>query len=394
MAFDLSAPATLAEPGPLLARMRAAGPVVRLRLPLFGTVWAATTDAAARRVLKDGACFVRDSAHAGGRSMARLHWWAPPFMRVLLRNPAQLDGESHDRLRRAAASAFSRRDIEALRPALAALADRLIDALPRGRPVDLIAGFAAPLPMAAICEVLGVPGADRPRIARLIAPLGRAHGPVSLALAVPGLWRVTRHFRRDFALVARTGRPGLIRELVAGGDLDEDETLALVVALFVAGHETSVQLLGLGARMLAADAGLRARLRADPALWPAVVEEMMRLQSPVMFTNIHYVARDCTVEGVALRRGDRIVPLLAAANRDPARHAAPESFDPGRRPNAHLGFGIGPHACLGMQLARAEAQVGLERLVSRCPDLSLAADPPAWTRRLGLRGLARLTVRL
>lgn len=394
MRFDLSSPETLADPGPVLAAMRAAGPVVRLRLPIFGTVWAATTDAAVRRMLKDDACFVRDSAHAGGRSMARTHWWAPPFMRVLLGNPAQLDGEDHDRLRRAAAGAFARRDIDALRPALAAIADGLIDRLPRDRPVDLIAGFAAPLPMAAICEVLGVADADRARIARQIAPMARAHDALSLARAVPGLWRVTRHFRRDFTVVARDNRPGLIRELVAGGGLTGDETLALVVALFVAGHETSLQLLGLGAQLLAGDAGLRARLLADPALWPAVVEEVMRLQSPVMFTNIHYVARDCDLDGVALRRGERIVPLLAAANRDPARYGDPDRFDPDRRRNAHLGFGFGPHVCLGMQLARAEAHVGLERLLSRCPELRLADEAPRWTRRLGLRGLSRLAVRL
>jgi len=190
----------------------------------------------------------------------------------------------------------------------------------------------------------------------------------------------------------------LIRDLVeaedAGDTLTDDELLAMVFTLFVAGHETTVHLIGNSLYGLLSNPDTRAVLADDPANVAIMVEEFMRHTSPVMMTKPHFVTADTTFDGVALNQGDMVAALLIGANHDPARHDNPTEFRPLRRPNAHIGFGHGPHVCLGMQLARAEAQVAITQLFTRFPNVRLADEnsPVRYIKRTGLHGLHQLNV--
>lgn len=400
MVYDITDPEFLQNPKPVLAQMRADGPFAEIRLPLLGKLWVATTDASARHVLKSADIFVRDSSAAGGKPMHKRFWWLPPFMKPLLMNMLAFDGDAHKRLRGLVEKAFARTEIEQMRPRLVTIADQLLDSLKPSEPVDIQALYARPLPLMAICELLGIPQADQQRIAAWIAPISGPTSSWTMLRSMPGFYRTLRHFRRDFDVVRKTPRPGLITALVeaeiAGDKLSDDELLAMVVTLFIAGHETTVHLITNAIYGLMSDPDAMAAMKSRAADLPLLLEEFMRSTSPVMMTKPHFVTRETTYEGHTLKRGDMVAALLIGANHDPARFEAPEDFRPQRRPNPHLGFGHGPHVCLGMQLARAEAQVALEQLFTRFPDIRLAAPkaPPNWTRRSGIHGLSRLDVLL
>lgn len=394
--YDLRDPAFLAEPGPMLAAMRAEGALVRVRLPVFGRIWVTTTDAAARKLLKDTKSFARDPTRAGRKPMQRLFWWMPRSMAPLMQNIILKDGADHRRLRSLVDKAFARTAIDDMRPRIETMADTLLDQIDPSQPVDIVAAYTRKLPLLAICELLGIPEKDRRKIAGLI---GHISGPThiwSIFLGFLRLGPVIRHFRADFEIVRQTGRPGLIRELVRaeeeGDRLSDDELLAMVFTLFVAGHETTVHLITDAILGLIDAPDARATLQTDPGRLPLAIEEFMRFFSPVMMTKAHFVTLDHTFEGVDLKRGEMVLALLIGANHDAARFDAPEALNIARRPNAHLGFGHGPHVCLGMQLARAEAEVGLRRLFARFPNLRLAGprDKIYFSRRIGLRGLPRL----
>lgn len=394
MGWNLTSPAFLADPGPTLARMRAAGPLAEVRVPLVGRCWLTTTDAAARALHKDPR-FLRDPRAPTGRTMRQVLWFLPRSLSPLLSNLLLTDGEDHRRLRGLVDRAFARAAIDDLAPDIARMADGLLDRLDPSRVTDLKAAYARPLPLLAICALLGIPDADRERVSRWIGPLSDP-GLVTIARALPGLCRALHYFREDLGTVRRTGRPGLVGELLRaedeGGRLSEEEVLSMVVLLFLAGHETTVHLIADALGSLLSDPALREEALSDPARLPLAVEEFLRFHSPVMMTKMHFAREDLVFEGVPLRKGARVSAFLLAANHDPARVEAPGELRPRRRPNAHLAFGFGPHACLGMQLARAETRVAVARFLDRFPRAALA-EPPAYARRFGIRGYRRLMVR-
>lgn len=383
----------LRDPADRLAELRAQGPLHATRVPLIGALTLTTTDAAARELLKDESRFARN---AGGHEIGRRFWWLPPFMRPLLRNMILMDGAEHRRLRAPVEAAFSRAAIDDLRPAIARLADALLDGLPSDRPVDITAHYTRKLPLLVICALLGLPAEDHARLTRWIAPLSGPTGLVSFLRALPGLRRTLRYLRADFAEVRTTGRPGLIRDLLAEAEtaqLTEDEVLSLVFTLFIAGHETTVHLLNDAILSLMTDPKARADFTSGKVPVSRAVEEFLRHWSPVMMTKPMVTTRDTEIEGAPITKGTQISAFLLAANHDPARFENPEALDLDRKPNAHLGFGFGPHVCLGMQLARAEAQIALERLLTRFPEARLV-DAPAMIRRTGMRGPVAVTLRL
>lgn len=265
--------------------------------------------------------------------------------------------------------------------------------------MDLKAAFARPLPLLAIRALLGVPEVDRTRVSRWMTPLsdpGSTTIPRAMR-AMPGLWRVLRHFRFDLKVVRRTDRAGLIRELARaedeGGRLSEEEVLSMVVLLFLAGHEATVHLITDALASLLSDSRLRAEVLSDPTRLPLAVEEFLRFHSPVMMTKMHYAREDLVFEDVSSRKGSRVSAFLLAASHDPARVEAPEELRPHRQPNAHLAFGFGPRVCLGMQLARAETRVAISQFFGRFPEASLV-ERLVYARRFGVRGYRRLMVQL
>jgi cytochrome P450 len=400
---DLSAQSFMRNPFPALARMRQAGPVVQVRLPILGKTWVATTHDAVSEVLKDDRTFVRDARNAGQRNAVGFRWWAwlPRSVRALNESMISHDGPDHRRLRKLVDQAFSRHGVEGMRPRIEALCDGLLDRMAASAGVvDLMEGLARPLPLTVICELLGLPEGDRPRFRQWARAVMSVTSLWGIFRFLPGLRRLVAYFEHHFEQCRRRPRPGLMTALVQaeqdGDRLSTDELLAMAFLLLVAGHETTVHLLGGGTLALLQAPEQKARLLADWSLLPSAVEELLRFVCPVQLTKPRYLGRDLEFRGRPLRRGEVVIPMLAAANADPARFPEPERLDVGRSPNPHVAFGTGSHFCLGAQLARVEAQVATQKLFLRFPKLSLAVPPAAlrYTGRLGIRALTALPVRL
>ena len=308
------------------------------------------------------------------------------------------DPPKHTRLRRLVNGAFKPPVIAALRDRITALTDELLGALPQQGELELMAGFAQQLPVRVICDVLGLPPADFAQtklwsdaLAVIVEPVVRREQRAAAGRAAEEMVAYLRGHIEE----RRTGsrRDDLLSLLVAAqggeGQLSADELLGNLILLFIAGHETTTNLIGNGLLTLLRHPAELARLRADPALTGSAVEEMLRYEGSVTM-----VSR-MTVEPYAI--GDTVIPpeealyfMLGPANRDPAVFADPERFDIGRVPNAQLGFGAGIHFCLGAPLARLEGEIAFTRLLQRYPALRLAEAAPRWRHLINLRGLEAL----
>ncbi len=398
--LDVVSPTFHANPFPTLARLRTAGAVVRMKLPILGTIWLATTHEACAALLKDHASFVRDPGNAGSRTQERVLRFLPRTIKALALNMLSLDDPEHRRLRRIVDDVFQRRSIEALRPMIAASADKLLDRMEGKANADLLEEYCRDLPLSVICAMLGLPERDHEWFKRWLGGLKDTANIGAVLRAVPGVIGIVRYLKR----IARPGSDahpqGLVATLrdteIEGERLTEDEVVSMVFLLFGAGQETTTHLLATGLFELLSRPDQLDRLRADATLFPTAVEECLRHVSPIQITKPRFAVRDMCWQGVELKRGDMLAAFLAAANADPAKFERPEIFDVSRHPNPHLSFGTGVHFCLGFQLARAEAAIGLERLIARFPHLRLARPPTEiiWRKRLGIRALAALPVTL
>jgi cytochrome P450 PksS len=245
---------------------------------------------------------------------------------------------------------------------------------------------------------LGLPDEDRPKFTRWAGRLTTASSVFGLIAAVPGLRKIQNYLRAEFQKCRERPRPGLISALVtaerAGDRLDEEELLATTFLLLLAGHETTTHLIAGGVLALLDHPDQKAKLTADWSQAGSAVDEVLRHVSPVQMTKPRFASRDLDIHGRSIRRGDVVMPLLAAANCDPEYFEDPEKFDIDRHPNPHLGFGTGIHVCLGMKLARTEAEIAFERIFTRFPDLgmSVPSSELAWTKKIGMRSLASLPV--
>jgi cytochrome P450 len=395
--FDFRRQDYLKNPDLGLKELRAAGPLVKVRFPIVGKTWITTTSEMAGRVLKDDATFSmrKDGIPAG------LRWWMPGWVRSFAVSMLGMDEPDHSRLRGIVDEAFRRRAILDMEPRIFAIADALgADLFADGSPADLVERYARKLPLSVICELLGLPAADRPRFIAWANSLTRLTGAVSLLRLLGGFRQMKRYLEGRLQAARAGGGEGLIAELVrvekAGGRISAEEMLAMVFLLLGAGSETTTHLISGSAYELIKAPQLRDWLQADWSRVNLAVEEFLRFVSPVQFTKPRFVGRDLQLGGVRLKKGDRIMAMLAAANHDPAANAHPESLDLARRPNHHLSFGTGIHFCLGHQLARIEAKCALEALFKRWPRLELAvpAEDIRWRPRPGLRAIAALPVRV
>lgn len=390
-AYKLNDQDFLRDPAPTLARMREEGALVRIKLPLIGLCWMTTTDAAAREVLKDEASFARNPAKAGGKDISRYYWFLPRFMRPLTRNILSLDGEEHKLIRSAVDQSFSRAAIDTLRAEISQVADKYLDQLDTSKPVDITEDYARLLPLDVISALLGIKPELREKLARAIAPISKPTGLITMLSAMPGLYKTQKLLRKEIETIRHNPRDGLLSTLIHDNsdNLTDDEILALAFLLFIAGHETTLHLIT--DAVFAITEG--ATFEAPTSL---AIEEFMRFFSPVMMTKPLFVCETHERFGQTLAQGDKVIAGLIAANHDPARFDGANDIVTERRPNAHIGFGFGPHVCLGMHLARAEAQIALERLFERFPNLERAPKdaPPVFSERYGMRGMKTLKVRL
>lgn len=396
MRADFSSQNYYRNPAGEIEKLRSAGPLVEVRFPIVGKVWTTTTQDVADRVLKDSKTFTirRDDGRVAG-----FQWWMPGILRTLLNHMLAMDEPDHKRLRDIVDEAFRRRAILEMEPRILAIADELADELFRdGSPADLVDRYARKLPLSVICELLGLPLADRPKFTAWASGFTRGNGAIAFLSRIPGIVAMKRYLGAQVEAVRAKGGEGLIAELVRvekeGGRISADEIVAMLFLLLFAGHETTTHLISGSVYELLKNPPLRDWLEEDWTRGNLAVEEFLRFLSPVQFTKPRFVRKDTELGGVQMKKGEKIMPMLAAANLDPQANDNPEKLDLERKPNRHIAFGTGIHFCLGHQLARIEGASALKALFRRWPKLELAVDESQikWRSMPGLKAIEHLPV--
>ncbi|MFF5391029.1 cytochrome P450 [Streptomyces sp. NPDC013012] len=390
------------DPYPAYAWLREHAPVHRTTLPSGVEAWLVTRYADARQALADQR-LSKNPAHHDESPHAKGKTGIPGERKAeLMTHLLNIDPPDHTRLRRLVSKAFTPRRVAEFAPRVQELTDRLIDGFVEEGSADLIHEFAFPLPIYAICDLLGVPEEDQDDF-RDWAGMMIRHGGGPRG----GVARSVKKMRGYLAELIRRKREepgddlisGLIKASDHGEHLTENEAAAMAFILLFAGFETTVNLIGNGLYALLRDPGQRGLLQSSLAagetgLLETGIEELLRYDGPVEMATWRYATRALTIGGQEIPAGDPVLVVLAAADRDPERFDGPDTLDLARRDNQHLGYGHGIHYCLGAPLARLEGQAALATLLTRLPDLRLAADPAElrWRGGLIMRGLRTLPV--
>jgi cytochrome P450 len=385
-----------ADPHAVYQLLRTRRPVAPAQMPHGLRVWVVTRYADAKAALVDPR-LAKDSAELG-RVFDRRFPDRTRFATELQAHMLNSDPPDHTRLRKLVNRGFTSGAIARLRPRIEAIATELTDrmaAAPTSQ-LDLLQEFAFPLPMTVICELLGVPEGQRAefggwtRNVLSSAPLEqRAPDAAAMARYLTGL------------VAEKRARPGedMLSSIVAATEdtdrLSEIEAVSMAFLLLVAGHETTVNLIGNGALTLLRHPDQLAELRADPTLLPGAVEELLRLDGPINLATLRFSTEPLTIAGTEIPADEIVLIALASANRDPDHYPAPDELDI-HRTTTNLAFGHGIHHCLGAALARLEGEIAFRTLFERFPELSLAAPPEelSWRHSTLIRGLRRLPVRV
>ncbi len=388
----------LREPGPLYEQLRAQGPVHHVRLPAGLRGWLITDYTVAKQVLADPT--IRKDVHQIRRIIDTTHPGVHAMGSDMAEHMLNADPPDHTRLRRLVAKAFTPRSVAALVPRIEQIADELIAAIPTHTgPVDLLSAFAFPLPITVICELLGIPATDRDQFrawTNTILFAGTDSRETVLTAAAD-----MNTYLRDL-ITDRRAHPGddmlsgLATATDTDGNLTDTEVVSMTFLLLVAGHETTVNLIGNTMLTLLQDPERFARLRAHPDQVPAALEEHLRHLGPVHIATLRFTTEPVTLGDTTLAADEFVFVSLAAANSDPNRFARPELVDYDRDNPGHLAFGHGIHVCLGAPLARAEGAIALTRLLAHYPHMRLTTDPAAlaWRTSTLIRGLDALPVQL
>ncbi|MGH2759855.1 MAG: cytochrome P450 [Actinomycetota bacterium] len=386
LSFDPYDAAFRADPYPAYARLRESEPVHRTEA---GT-WVLSRYSDCAHALDDSAFGVEPPLEI--REARRE--LTPPPLAVLGETMLFRDPPDHTRLRSIVSAVFTPRAVERLQPRVEQIVDELLTAVD-GERMDLVEGFAHPLPVRVICELLDLPEADHEAIGAWSRDLaGVVDIPLDDRTVLDGARAaeaLVAYFRDVVA--ERRRRPGadVLSVLATAGTLTEPELLAVCVQLLFGGHETTQNLIANGALALLRHPEQLKRLRAEPSLLRSAVEEFLRYDGPGQLAG-RWTKRPVVIAGRGIGAGEQVLLLLGSANRDPDVFDDPDDLDVGRRPNRHLTFGGGMHFCLGAPLARLEARIAFEALLRRFPRLELATDEPSWRPTLALRGLASLPV--
>jgi cytochrome P450 len=392
---ELLDPANRADPYPLYTRFRDRGPI---QLPEFNLTVFSTYRHCDEVLRHPSSASDRRKSTITQRALAAGESRPPGPPGFLF-----LDPPDHTRLRKLVSKAFAPKVVNALLPEITTLVDGLADRIAEQGRFDVVADFAYPLPVAVICRLLGVPLDDESKFAAAAALLGQALDPVIAVTGEPSegieermrALRWLREYLRSL-IEQRRSHPGedLMSALVAveesGDQLTEDEIVSTCNLLLIAGHETTVNLIANAVLAMLGQPEQWAALGVNDDRAPAVVEETLRYDPPVQLVG-RIAADDMAIGETAIVKGDTMLLLLAAAQRDPAEFERPDVFDPDRGPFRHLGFGRGPHFCLGAPLARLEAGVALSAVTARFPDARLTSEP-VYKPNITLRGLSTLDV--
>ena len=401
------------DPYPAYAWLREHAPVHRTKLPSGVEAWLVTRYGDAKQALADPR-LSKNPAHHDEPTQAKGKTGIPGERGAnLMTHLLNIDPPDHTRLRRLVAKAFTPRRVAEFAPRVQELTDQLIDQFAARGSADLIHEFAFPLPIYAICDLLGVPREDqddfRDWAGMMIRHGGGPRGGVARSVKkMRGYLAELIHRKREALTdVPEPGEDlisGLIRASDEGEHLTENEAAAMAFILLFAGFETTVNLIGNGTHTLLAHPEQRTRLQdslavdenghQDFSLLETGIEELLRYDGPVELATWRFATQPLSIGGQDIAAGDPVLVVLAAADRDPARFADPDTLDLSRRDNQHLGYGHGIHYCLGAPLARLEGRSALATLLTRLPDLQLAGDPSElrWRGGLIMRGLRTLPV--
>lgn len=402
MKLKLNAPRVRRDPYPTFAHLREHDPVHRVHRPMIGVVsYLSRYD--------DVSNAFRDPRLANGRASVGdgegTPKWLPSSLRPFIDSMITADGAAHRRLRALVQVAFTPRRIEALRSSVEAVIEERLDVLAtnasRGR-AELIEDFALPVPLRIISEMMGVREEDQRGFHTLTNRFMELadKGIPGLVIGARNTIKLISFLRRQVA--EKRSRPGsdlvsaLLQAEADGERLTDDEVAAMIFLLLLAGHETTVNLLGNGVLALLDHPGELAKLREDPTLIDGAVEELLRYANPVSQVSPRHARETFELHGRTIRRGEMVMPLIAAANRDPRAFERADQLDITRTPNRHLAFGLGVHYCLGAPLARMEGKLAINALLRRFPEIELRV-PRAhlqWRRSSLVRGLRELPLRL
>jgi cytochrome P450 len=397
--LNLLSPEFKANPYPVYDRLREEAPANRV---LVGSepIWLVTRYEQAAAVVRDSR--LRKSRRDAGPQDESGRGSQPEHIRRFFKRfILNIDPPSHTRLRSLGHKAFTPHFVESLRDRVQAIANSLLDAARDRGEMDVIKDYAERLSLGGIVEMLGVPSEDRQKSQRwfqAVVALSRGVTAEGYAKIAPLLEAFLEYIR---ALVEqRRSRPegDLLSALVhveeEGGGLTEDELLAMVILLVIAGYDTTTSLIGNGTLALLEHPLERERLRSDPSQIKPAIEEILRYDGPAEMTPLRYAAEDIEIAGVVIPKGEAVSAVLTAANRDPAHFPDPGRLDITRAGAKHIAFGGGIHYCFGAPLARLEGQIAINTLLQRMPSLRRreGSKPLEWHRLLFIRGLKQLPV--
>ena len=390
--FNPMDPEFVADPYPMYHRLRAEDPVHHSPLGF----WVLTRYPDVMAMLRDPRLIKEPIA---AFVAARFGMAVPPGLGLSM---LDRDPPDHTRLRGLVSKAFTPRALERLRPEIQQIVDGLLDEVEARGSMDLVEEFAYPLPVRVICEMLGVPVKDHERFKAWGLDIARGLDAIMLPpdsevgqRSVSGRRALADYFRGLIAERRAAPRDDMLSALIAaeeaGDKLNEEELLATCILLLVAGHETTVNLIGNGTLALLRHPDQLRKLRERPGLIGTAVEELLRFDGPVQRT-ARIPSEDITIGGQTIGKGEMVMPFLGAADRDPTQFPDPDRLDITRADNRHIAFGMGIHFCLGAPLARMEGQIAINTLLARLPKLALATDRPQFRQSLTLRGLQVLPV--
>jgi cytochrome P450 len=397
--FDPHDPSFIADPYPIYAQLRARG---RIHYDEAIDHWLIPWYEDVDRLLRDrrfGRTYhhLASDAEMGRPSAAE---WHEPFWHLIRNGILDMEPPDHTRVRRLVSRAFTPRTVEGLRPRIQGIVDRLVDRVAGAGEIDLLSTIAEPLPVTVIAELLGVPESDRhllrPWSAEICLMYELNPSEDSALRSVKASVEFSEYLRE--LARARRAAPAadlisaLAEVVVEGEALTEDELIGTCVLLLNAGHEATVNVTGNGWWALFRNPQELGKLRADPSLVPAAVEELMRFDTPLQMFE-RWVLEDSEICGVHVPRGSELGLLFGSANHDPSVFERPDELDLSREPNPHLAFGAGIHFCLGAPLARMELEISFGTLLARLPAMDLV-DEPKWKHAYVIRGLRDLRVRV
>lgn len=399
--FDLTSPAFKANPYPAFAELRAYDPLHKITMQNGHSAWLVTRYQDAEKLLRDERFVksIRNALTPEEQAQQQSVLSQQSEFGFLSQHMLNADPPDHTRLRSLINLSFTPRLVEQWRERIQALTDELLDAVEGKGEMDLIDQFAFPLPMMVISEMLGVPDADRSKFRAWSNLVVEAAGnPEAFRQAADQLLAFYQYMVQLIENKRQAPADDLLSKLIQaeaeGNKLSQQELIAMIFLLIIAGHETTVNLISNGVLALLEHPEQLKLLREQPTLIKTAIEEFLRYRGPLLLATQRWAREDTEYEGKRIQRGDHILIALSAANRDEEEFGAADTLDITRRENHHLAFGKGIHYCLGAPLARLEGQIAIGTLVRRFPHLRLNADPQDLTWRPGslIMGLNTLPV--